>query len=60
LGGFVGPYAVGLVKDATGSFAGGLIFLALLLLVAVVATLWLRSSPVLAEHPADASPAVSA
>jgi MFS transporter, ACS family, tartrate transporter len=60
LGGFVGPYAVGLVKDATGSFAGGLIMLALLLLVAVVATLWLRSSPALAEQPAVASPATSA
>ncbi len=31
LGGFVGPYAVGLVKDATGSFTGGLLFLAALL-----------------------------
>jgi len=60
LGGFVGPYAVGLVKDATGSFAGGLIMLALLLLVAVVATLWLRSSPALAQHPPVASPATSA
>ncbi len=56
----MGPYAVGLVKEATGSFAGGLIMLALLLLVAVVATLWLRSSPALAEHPAVASPATSA
>jgi ACS family tartrate transporter-like MFS transporter len=28
LGGFVGPYVVGLVKDATGSFAGALVTLA--------------------------------
>jgi nitrate/nitrite transporter NarK len=31
LGGFVGPYLVGLVKDATGSTDGGLITLAVLL-----------------------------
>jgi ACS family tartrate transporter-like MFS transporter len=47
LGGFVGPYGVGLVKEATGSFAGGLIFLAALLLAAGIATLFLRRSPTL-------------
>lgn len=31
LGGFVGPYVIGLIKDATGSPTGGLIFLAVLL-----------------------------
>jgi ACS family tartrate transporter-like MFS transporter len=30
LAGFVGPYAVGLLKDATGTFVTGMIFLALL------------------------------
>ena len=49
LGGFVGPYAVGLLKDATGSFTGGLLLLAFLLLAAAIATLWLRASPALAE-----------
>ena len=47
LGGFVGPYAVGLVKDATGSFTGGLMFLAGLLLLGAVGTLRLRHSPAL-------------
>ena len=48
LGGFVGPYAVGLVKDATGSFTGGLMLLSGLLLASAVATLGLRRSTVLA------------
>ena len=33
LGGFVGPYFIGLIKDATGSAAGGLIFLAALVFI---------------------------
>ncbi len=47
LGGFVGPYAVGLVKDATGSFTGGLMFLAGLLLLGAIGTLHLRRATVL-------------
>jgi ACS family tartrate transporter-like MFS transporter len=47
LGGFVGPYAVGLVKDATGSFQGGLMFLALLLALGAAGILRLRYSPFL-------------
>ncbi|HET6471654.1 MAG TPA: MFS transporter, partial [Pseudomonadales bacterium] len=50
IGGFVGPYAVGLVKQATGNFTGGLLMLAALMFVASIATLALRTSPVLAEH----------
>lgn len=50
LGGFVGPYAIGLVKDATGDFQGGLLLLALLLLGSAFATLQLRSSAVLARR----------
>jgi ACS family tartrate transporter-like MFS transporter len=39
LGGFAGPYLVGLVKDATGSSDGGLVVLAIILAVgAVLAT----------------------
>jgi ACS family tartrate transporter-like MFS transporter len=49
LGGFVGPYAVGYVRDLTGGFAGGLVFLAVLLLAASVAALALRNAPVLAD-----------
>ncbi|MCA4133335.1 MFS transporter [Arthrobacter sp. M4] len=38
LGGFVAPYAVGLLKDATGSNQSGLLFLSLCLAVTGVAT----------------------
>ncbi len=58
LGGFVGPYAVGLVKEATGSFTGGLLFLAVLLLLAAIATLRMRTAPVLADLPVRAEPAI--
>src|SRR3954469_8180599 len=36
IGGFVGPYLVGLVKDATGSTDGGLVALAVILMAAAV------------------------
>lgn len=44
LGGFVGPYAIGLIKGATGSAQAGLIFLSSLLLISFVMTLMLRLS----------------
>ncbi len=47
LGGFVGPFAVGLVKDATGSFRGGLLLLACLLFASAIATTRLRRAAVL-------------
>ena len=50
LGGFVGPYAVGVVRQLTGSFAGGLVTLAALLLLASVCCLLLRGAPVLADQ----------
>jgi ACS family tartrate transporter-like MFS transporter len=46
LGGFVGPYAVGLVREASGSFAGGLLFLAALLAAGGVLALRLRRAAV--------------
>jgi ACS family tartrate transporter-like MFS transporter len=49
LGGFVGPYAVGYIRQATGSFSGGLMFLAALLMAAAVAAVALRRAPVLAD-----------
>jgi nitrate/nitrite transporter NarK len=55
LGGFVGPYAVGLVREVTGGFAGGLVFLALLLLMASVAATLLRGARVLADHRVSAA-----
>ena len=43
LGGFFGPWYVGAVKDATGSYAGGLYGLAFLCLISsVVCALWLH------------------
>ncbi|HEX5048654.1 MAG TPA: MFS transporter [Gammaproteobacteria bacterium] len=49
LGGFVGPNVVGWVRAATGGFAGGLIFLGVMMLVGAAATLLLRNAPALAE-----------
>jgi ACS family tartrate transporter-like MFS transporter len=49
VGGFVGPYMVGLVRQATGSFSGGLIFLALLLLSGAAVAIRLRGAHVLAD-----------
>jgi ACS family tartrate transporter-like MFS transporter len=39
LGGFVGPYAVGWIKDASGSFVGGLYALAGISVIAALATI---------------------
>jgi ACS family tartrate transporter-like MFS transporter len=47
VGGFIGPYAVGVLKDATGSFASPLYLLAGVLLLGAVLTLVLRKSPML-------------
>lgn len=53
LGGFVGPAMIGWVKDQTGSFAGGLYFVAGLLVMSAVLTLILarsqKNTPVVAE-----------
>jgi len=46
LGGFAGPAMIGWVKDQTGSFAGGLYFVAGLLVMSALLTLWLsRTQP---------------
>jgi ACS family tartrate transporter-like MFS transporter len=39
LGGFVGPWAIGWIKDRTGSFTGGLVFVAGLLVLSAALTL---------------------
>lgn len=53
LGGFVGPYAVGWIKDATGSFEAGLYFLAACALAsAVLAFFGLRPAVVEEKVPA--------
>jgi MFS transporter, ACS family, tartrate transporter len=49
LGGFVGPTMVGYVRQATHSFAGGLLVLAALLVIAGVGTLLLKRAALLRE-----------
>ena len=44
LGGFVGPAMIGWIKDLTGSFQGGLYFVAGLLVISAVLTLVLSRS----------------
>lgn len=44
LGGYIGPFGIGYIKDATGSTAGGLYFLAIMLLFAVLMTFVVRAS----------------
>ena len=44
LGGFAGPAMIGWIKDQTGSFAGGLYFVAGLLVVSAITTLLLSRS----------------
>ena len=58
LGGFVAPYAVGLLNDATGNNQSGLLFLSFCLCVTAVATyLYARRRP---EGDAALDPAVKA
>ncbi len=57
LGGFVGPAMIGWIKDLTGSFQGGLYFVAGLLVLSAVLTLILaRSQRTPAATAADALP----
>jgi len=52
LGGFSGPYIIGVVKGVTGSVSGGFVVLALLLLVGAWIVARLRRAPALAIwHP---------
>lgn len=44
LGGFVGPYVIGLIKQQTGSFEGGLFFVGGLLILSAIVTLIVASS----------------
>ncbi len=52
LSGFFGPYAMGWIKDATGSFTGGLLLIAGLAVVAMVIVLVLGHDRALEKAPA--------
>ncbi|HEX4410745.1 MAG TPA: MFS transporter [Xanthobacteraceae bacterium] len=54
LSGFFGPYAMGWIKDQTGSFAGGLLLIAGLAIVAMVTVLALGHNQALEKAPAPA------
>jgi ACS family tartrate transporter-like MFS transporter len=54
LGGFVGPAMIGWIKDITGSFQGGLFFVAALLVLSAVLTLVLGRTQRAPEAIADA------
>jgi MFS transporter, ACS family, tartrate transporter len=54
LSGFFGPYAMGWIKDATGSFTGGLLLIAALAILAMVIVLVLGHDPALEKSPAPA------
>ena len=60
LGGFVGPYAMGFIRDATGSFAGGTIFLVACMLAAAVLLMVLRKARESAPEVANLSPSEQA
>jgi MFS transporter, ACS family, tartrate transporter len=45
LGGFVGPYLVGWIRDATGGFTAGLLTLASILVIGAVIVLTVKTSP---------------
>jgi D-galactonate transporter len=57
LSGFAGPYAMGAIKDATGSFNGGLLVIAAVVLVAMVLVLVLGHDTALEKVPANRVPA---
>jgi ACS family tartrate transporter-like MFS transporter len=56
VGGFVGPYLIGKVKEQTGDFAPGLLLLAVCLVAAVVIVLGLRATAVRRSGPRTLPP----
>ena len=56
LGGFVGPYLIGYVRDATGGFKGSLLTIAGLLLCGAALAVGLRRSPANMETRRSVSP----
>jgi sugar phosphate permease len=56
LGGFVGPYLVGLISDATGSTDGGLLVLAAILIAGAVLATRVAHDPALERAPREEEP----
>ncbi|MEJ8814577.1 MFS transporter [Variovorax ureilyticus] len=57
LGGFVGPYAIGLIKGSGRSATAGLVFLSALLVISFLMTLFMRLAPGADPAPAGAAKA---
>nr|MDA8252837.1 MFS transporter [Rhodospirillales bacterium] len=55
LAGFAGPYAMGYIRDKTGSFGGGLLLIAAVALVGAIAVMVLRHDTRLEHAPAPAA-----
>jgi nitrate/nitrite transporter NarK len=51
LAGFAGPYAMGWIKDSTGSYTGGLLALAAAAVMAMIIVLALGQDPSLERVP---------
>ena len=52
ISGFVGPYVVGYLVKVTGSYAAGMLFLAVLMVLGALLCLPLRGAKVLADESA--------
>ena len=55
IAGFVGPFAMGYIKDATGSFMFGLLFIAALSVISFIVVLSLGHNPALEGHTAGST-----
>jgi len=51
LAGFVGPYTIGVIKDATGSYTGGLMAVSYTVVLGVIVLLGLHHDPALERPP---------
>jgi sugar phosphate permease len=60
IAGFVGPFVMGWIKDATGSFDGGLLVISGICLISSIATLCVSHDRTLEQHPDRATDQVLA
>ena len=57
LGGFIGPYAVGFARDATGTYTAGLYVLGGLAVCGTLVTMWLKTPSYLPDQAPTGEPA---